>query len=248
MSLGIKIFTISDIHLEFLKDTDSLTKDWPDADILVLAGDIGNVTTGLRDIENFLVKLKGRYKDIVFVAGNHEFYNCNYDRDKVITNLRKLADETKTHFLHRDSKVIQGIEFIGATLWSLLNREISNKINDFECDVFKSHIDYVESFIDDYRFIKQKLETVSKFPRIVVTHHLPTARLIHRRFQGDPINSAFYTNILDNINTRGVVLWFCGHTHEYAMCKYNGTYFFVNPIGYPGEKRESSISLSTYDL
>lgn len=242
------IFAISDIHLEFGVNTENLIAEWPSTDIIVLAGDIGNATTGLKEIENFLHKLKYKYPDVVFVAGNHEFYGCNYDRNKVITDLKKLADETQTHFLHRETKIIQGIEFIGATLWSLIEKDTCDSINDFSQHVFHSQIEYVESFIDDYRFIKQQLQSPTDFPQIVVTHHLPTSRLIHRRFKDSEINSAFSTNILDDINTRGVILWFCGHTHEYSMCRYNGTYFFVNPLGYPEEKRETTVSLSTYDV
>jgi predicted MPP superfamily phosphohydrolase len=74
------IFAISDIHLEFLPNVKSIIEKIPSADILVLAGDIGNVTHKSNDIECFLNDVKSKYRDVVYVAGNHEFYNCSFDR------------------------------------------------------------------------------------------------------------------------------------------------------------------------
>jgi Icc-related predicted phosphoesterase len=242
------LYTVSDIHLEFSVEPVQLLTTFPNADILVLPGDIGNATLNLIDMKNFLYKAKEKYSDVVFIAGNHEFYKCKYDRNKVINNLRQIAKETKTHFLHRESKVVQGIEFVGATLWSLIDNETCNDINDFRQEVFKSQIQYVAEFIDDFRFLQNTLDTPSEYPRVVLTHHLPTSRLINKRFCNYPGNSAFYTNILDDINLKGVNYWFCGHTHEYGKLEYTNTEFIVNPLGYPGELRRTQLSLETHKI
>jgi predicted MPP superfamily phosphohydrolase len=242
----LQIFPVSDLHLEFDVDPEKLIQTFPKADILVLPGDIGVVNTCLEKMRLFLNKAKEKYSDVVFIAGNHEFYGCGYDRSRVVENLRKLAEETDTHFLEKETKVIQGIEFIGTTLWSLIDKKGCESIRDFSQNVWRSQLDYVGEFIDNFRFLKKTLGTPSKYPRIVLTHHLPTTRLMHERFRDSPANSGFYTNILDSIDTRGIHYWFSEHTHEFAVCKYIDMLCVVNPLGYPYEKRDTKLSLSTY--
>lgn len=242
------LFAISDIHLEFGVDTITLLEKMPAADILVLAGDIGNATKGLETIRDFLLTLKEKYSDVIFIAGNHEYYQCDYDRDKVIENLREIATETKTHFLQRETKVIQGIEFIGTTMWSLIDKYAYESINDSRQNIFPTMIDYIGEFVDDFRFLRETLKLPSQYPRVVITHHLPTHRLIHPKFSGNRINSGFYSNILDNLHVHGVKYWFSGHSHEYSKCTYGDMQCIVNPVGYPGEQRVSQLSLETRSI
>jgi len=159
--------------------------------------------------------------------------------------MKSFADETKTHFLQRETKVIKGIEFIGVTLWSLIGDLDCSTLRDFHKGVFKERIDYVEEFIRDYQYLKDTLAAASTHPRVVITHHLPTKKLIHSRFYDNKYNSAFYTDILGKVCLRNVRYWFCGHTHEYMKTKYGETILVVNPVGYPDEqkitKRSSEI-------
>jgi len=242
------IYSISDLHLEFEDRGLELLEKCPEADILVLPGDVGNATTCLKDIKNFLIAAKEKYSDVIFVAGNHEFYGSNYDRIKVIDNLRKISEETKTHFLHRESKIVQNIEFIGTTLWSLIDKIAYSSMNDSRQGVFRSQTEYVIEFVDDYRFLQKSLQTNGSYPRVVITHHLPSSRLIHKRFWDHPANSGFYTNILDDLNMHGVNYWFCGHTHEYADYKYGDSKLIVNPVGYPEEHKSTKLSTQTYKI
>lgn len=246
--IGKTIYCVSDIHLEFGDYGQVLLEKFPKADILVLAGDIGSVVFGLDKIKKFLVSAKEKYSDIVFIAGNHEFYSCNYNRKGIIDDLRGIAEETKTHFLHRESKVIQDIEFIGTTLWSMIDEAAFKSMNDWRQNVFRSQLEYVCEFVDDFRFLEKHLESPSKYPRIVITHHVPTVRLRHKRFEDAIANSGFYTNILDSVVMRGVAYWFCGHTHEHATAKYQDTLCVVNPVGYPAEYRQTRLSLQTYPI
>ncbi len=244
----LQIYAISDIHLEFGLDAENLLSKLPSADILVLPGDIGVVSNSLGNMHRFLSKAKQKYSDVIFIAGNHEFYGCRYDRSQVIEKLRKLAEETKTHFLEQETKVIQNVEFIGCTLWSLINKEACDSMNDFSQTVWKNQLGYVGEFIDNFRFLEKTLQTPSKYPRVVITHHLPTSRLIHKCYAGHPANTGFYTNILDSINTQGVKYWFSGHTHEFGTCKYGDMICVVNPLGYPHEVRNTKLSLATYEV
>uniref|UniRef100_A0A6C0CNF9 Calcineurin-like phosphoesterase domain-containing protein n=1 Tax=viral metagenome TaxID=1070528 RepID=A0A6C0CNF9_9ZZZZ len=176
------IFGISDIHLEFRpEDNDfSFTSKWPAADVLVLAGDIGSPIQRYQQYKRFLEHVKRTYQTVVFISGNHEYYGCNYDRDNVIRLLQTLADSTGCHFLHRDSIVVNSVRFIGATLWSIIRSHES--INDFSQGVFIEQLDYVQEFGRDSEFIQHCLKDTD-IPTVVITHHLPSRRLIHDRFR-----------------------------------------------------------------
>jgi hypothetical protein len=53
---------------------------------------------------------------IVQVAGNHEFYDGCYEAS--LNALRETAQRLQIHFLENDCVAIDGVEFIGCTLWT----------------------------------------------------------------------------------------------------------------------------------
>jgi Icc-related predicted phosphoesterase len=142
-------------------------------------------------------------------------------------------------------------------MWSLIDAESTRVINDFNRGVFAHQVDYVGEFIDGYRFIQSKLlesMDVSELnpnpePVVVVTHHLPTRKLIHPKFYDFSGNSAFYSNVLDSLKiTPNCLLWFCGHTHEFGITNLPNGKCIANPIGYPGERRISVVQNTVYTI
>lgn len=106
---------------------------------------------------------------------------------------------------------------------------------------------YVREFGIDSDFIKRSLND-TELPTVVITHHLPSRRLIHDRFKGFD-NSGFCSSLLDHVELRNMKLWVCGHTHEYVsdtIC--DGRIIYANPIGYPNEKRTTQICLDVYEI
>jgi Icc-related predicted phosphoesterase len=242
-----KFYFVSDLHLEFNPSVKKLLESFPQAEILIIAGDICPVykDKGKR-LKEFLLYAKDKYKTIIFIAGNHEYYGCEYKRDEVVEILKKISEETKTHFLHREKKIINDIEFIGATLWSRIEDRAIYQIADFRSGVFKTKEDYIKEYIYDSDFLRNTLEEKSENTRIVITHHLPTYHLIHKRFQNSLVNSAFFTERLYTFNLNNVKYWICGHTHEYAKFRKDNTLLIVNPVGYKDEQKVTKLSLETY--
>lgn len=247
-STNKSIYAVSDVHSEFYADATEVFDiiPWTDADYLVLAGDIGNPNepAKLQVYKQFLTLCKDKYKEIILVPGNHEYYDCDYNRQSSKNILKKMCNELNIHLLDRESKIIDGIKFIGATLWSLIDKPSIDSIADFKYDVFDSQVSYVCEFVDDFRFIKNELDkTVNDtMPVIVVTHHLPSSTLVHSKYRNSTSNSAFCTNILDRLYLDKVKYWFCGHTHEYMQSNYGRTTLIVNPVGYPQETRSTKLS------
>jgi len=246
-----RIYCISDLHVEFY---DSLAVfievleniKLPNAEFLILAGDICDPLTRYSDYVDLLLYFKKKYANVILVAGNHEYYSCKYNRQSVVNAMKKIAEATNVVFLDREVAVINGVRFIGATLWSAIDKVAYDQMNDRQF-VFENYIYYLDAFIEDFRFLKQELARSLDYdePVVVVTHHLPSTRLVHSRFKGFTTNPGFSTNIVDLVNLHGVRYWFCGHTHEQQEVCIGGTIFSVNPMGYPWEEKERMTKTQT---
>lgn len=248
------VYAVSDIHSEFYKmvSDDKLYSLLPavNAKYCVLAGDIGCVTKQPGVFRSTLKFFKARHKYVIMVPGNHEYYGSDYKFDSVNDTLSKICTEEGVYLLNRSTIELEGVLFIGATLWSAVDDRGFKGIND-SYHVFANKVEYLEAFVQDYQFIKKEL--LATFDRnegsvVVVTHHLPTAKLIHPRYKDSPINSAFYTNLTDVLPIHKVKYWFCGHTHEFSKTKILNTTFVCNPMGYPEEYRYTKTSIDTYEL
>ncbi|MFN7857469.1 MAG: metallophosphoesterase [Acidovorax sp.] len=118
----MNIQLLSDLHLEV--HPHFVAEPAPDADVLVLAGDIGSYQTGsmLQD-EDFglarfspLPQYAGWPTPVVLVPGNHE-YDAQ-DFDEAHARLRKTCDRLGIIWLERETIAIKGVRFLGSTLWT----------------------------------------------------------------------------------------------------------------------------------
>lgn len=252
----MRIFPLSDLHLCYYASSrhlfDVLKPRLPEADVLVLAGDIGyplgeKYKTNYVDMLNLF---KEKYKHVILVPGNHEYYCCkDYDRNEAFESLRDICKTTDVTLLEKSSITIGDIKFLGTTLWSAVDKPTFKKMNDSNL-VFNNHISYIEEFVDSFRWLKQELLTETKEKKVVITHHLPTQRLIHYNYHSSPLNSGFATEILDLLNLKNVHLWICGHSHESMISSYGDTKLVLNPYGYPQEQdtKSTHVSYKTFDV
>ncbi|WP_038167510.1 metallophosphoesterase [Thiomonas sp. FB-Cd] len=110
----IQIF--SDLHTEFSAFTPSIAGG---VDAVVLAGDIGSHP---RMLHRWAALCESSGADLVFVAGNHEFYGRHHER--ALLQLREEAEAVcgpmagRVHVLEHDAVVIGGVRFLGATAWT----------------------------------------------------------------------------------------------------------------------------------
>lgn len=130
----MKLYVLSDLHVEFAAFAPDLRAGRA-ADVIVLAGDIHQGALGMAWArEAFPGKV------IVYVAGNHEFYQQHWEAHLV--ELRAQADRQGIYFLENDTVTIDGIRFLGATLWTDFDyfgesrrvqnmRLAENALNDF---------------------------------------------------------------------------------------------------------------------
>ena len=85
-------------------------------------------------------------------------------------------------------------------------------------------------------------------PDIVMTHFIPTAEGIIKKYQAEITNAFFYFNADEFLSKMKLnSIWHCGHTHDSSkkiLSIKNGIFpkkinLLVNPIGYPFETNKT---------
>lgn len=103
----MKLLILSDIHLEFAP----FNPVDVDYDVAVIAGDfyVGSGT---------IAKIASRFagKPIIFVPGNHEYYGTLMSSHAL--EMREDALKMGIHYLDNNEVTIDGVRFIGSTLWT----------------------------------------------------------------------------------------------------------------------------------
>lgn len=144
----MKLYLCSDVHIEFgpleVHNNDN-------ADVLILSGDIvvasafknydvhGIIvpTKKAQDFLNFFHQCSTKFKDVIYVMGNHEHYDGDFatSADILRTVLKQYPN---IHLLDKEVRTIEDVTFIGGTLWTDMNKEdpitlyeISLRMNDF---------------------------------------------------------------------------------------------------------------------
>jgi predicted MPP superfamily phosphohydrolase len=243
--MPLRILTISDLHLDHEPDW-AMPTEWPDFDVAVFAGDIsGSPAEGMK----WLRSVPGlEYCEIVFVAGNHEYYGREIEKEE--ERAIEAAQKARIHFLNPGSAVIEGTRFIGATLWT----DYSLYGDRPAAMAAAGHA------MNDHRLIKKKWDgTTAKFlprdalarhqrerawlegqlaiphsgPTVVVTHHGVGHESVHPRFAGDPVTPAFSSDMTALIESHPeIALWIHGHTHDGFDYSLGSTRVVCNPKGY----------------
>ncbi|WP_219064451.1 metallophosphoesterase [Pseudomonas sp. UMAB-08] len=231
----MKIQIYSDLHLEFCEFSPQKT----DADLVILAGDIGTKVKGLKWANDTF------RCPVIYIFGNHEFYGGHIDR-----TLQKMRDAAAphVHILENQVFVWQQIRFLGTTAWtdfsttgnmvaaSTLARDC---MNDFR--VIRADASYRRLRPDDvssrnkaaYEWLSQELEKPFDGKTVVITHHAPTPSVAGDKTDGH-LNAA-YSNHWPNLIEK-VDMWVFGHTHRAVDIELTGCRLISNPRGYPGEE------------
>lgn len=225
--------------------------------ILIMAGDIGYPTDEhywlfLRDCANI-------YKHVICIPGNHEYYNQYFNIDQINSIIQQKSleifnDNHNFHYLNNSCVTLNGIKYIGTTLWSQLNpifkRDIVLQLNDFNYIKLK-HLkkltfdEYNNLHQRDLAWLTNEIETTENSNFVVITHHLPSSKLNHPKYKNSTINSAFSTNLDHLIKSK---LWIAGHTHTHITKLINNTNIVVNPLGYINECKYCQIYEITIDF
>ena len=123
------------------------------------------------------------------------------------------------------------------------------KINDTESIKDMSVEMYNKLHQDSVDFLKKILEEMSEIKCIIITHHLPSHKLIDEEFLDPKVSmyNQWFAGSLDDImisHQDNIIGWFYGHTHRPSDTVINNINTYCNPVGYKGENR--SINYNKY--
>eukprot|EP00568_Trieres_chinensis_P006605 CAMPEP_0183290844 /NCGR_PEP_ID=MMETSP0160_2-20130417/432_1 /TAXON_ID=2839 ORGANISM="Odontella Sinensis, Strain Grunow 1884" /NCGR_SAMPLE_ID=MMETSP0160_2 /ASSEMBLY_ACC=CAM_ASM_000250 /LENGTH=315 /DNA_ID=CAMNT_0025451527 /DNA_START=9 /DNA_END=956 /DNA_ORIENTATION=+ len=241
---SLRVQIVSDLHLEFYgppgprwlsRIPDDIIV--PRAPVLALLGDVGLACTDA--LRSFLHLQSERFELVLFVAGNHEFYN-DYGRPAGGTwRPHSVAEQTQwmkdvcaerpnIRFLEKDSLDLCGVRVCGTTLWSFIPvnhlREAEKSLNDYRLsynhgagEMPRTLTAYQTTswFVKNLNWLRGQIKDARerKMPVLVLTHHTPkTLGTSHPRFDGSSMNCCFSTDLTDMLSDP-VKVWACGHTH-----------------------------------
>lgn len=244
----MKIWIASDLHLEFGEPFNPIPP--AGADIMVCAGDI--LTKGICPSIKWLAEKFAPLIPVVFVSGNHEFYGGSMVEN--IPDARELAAQYPNfHFLENDKVDIDGVRFIGGSLWTdfrlrgrdpaLAMAHADHGMNDFRRIKFAKLPYRKFKPIHSYRkhqetrdFIASELRACRGGKAVVVTHHAPSAQSIAPEFRDDPLCPCYASDLDALIGETQPTLWVHGHVHNANDYLIERTRIISNPRGYPGER------------
>ena len=230
----------SDLHLEFADNRDFLDGDGlrPEADILILAGDI----VPFDRIERygwFFDQLAADFKAVYWVPGNHEYYHGDLADHRgsfeiaVRENVFLVNDFAVTH---------SDVRLIFATLWTDVSPRfafsVERGMNDFELIRFGKERFTVDQAREEHRtslaFMEYELaQETPDLQKIVVTHHVPTFQHYPPKYLNSPINQGFATELDQFILNWQPSAWIYGHHHQnIPEFKIGETRLLTNQLGY----------------
>lgn len=268
----MKIKLVSDLHLEF---ADVNIPNDEGCDVLILSGDImvaqdlhdhpdapslwdlpGTQGMGRRQAaalryRDFLKRCSFQFPHVIYIAGNHEFYH-----GKWVQTLKTLADECSKfpniYFLENGYKKIDDVNFVGATLWTDMNKgdpltlhAAKDMLNDFRLirkeDQGYSALKPIDTAIrhrDTLKYFATVMEGKFDEKFVVVGHHTPSWQSCHEMYKGDHLMNACYHSDLSEfiLDHPQIKLWTHGHTHHPFDYMIGETRVVCNPRGYDGHE------------
>jgi predicted phosphodiesterase len=236
--IALRLNILSDLHLS----RDGLPHPQTNADVVILAGDICRPREAIEWARGFR-------QPVLYVPGNHEFYGGSFA--STLAQLREYAQGTNVHILDNDECVLDGVRFLGTTLWSDFNLYGGGAARD---EAIKQSLGFLRDFVRiqsgkpgttnltpeeleetfnaNRKWLDKMLAQKFDGPTVVITHHAPSMKSIHPRFEGSPINTCFVSNSDYLLDRERAVLWIHGHTHDSFNYMVNGTRVICNPRGY----------------
>lgn len=235
----VRVHVLSDLHLEFAPFEPFRVE----ADVVVLAGD---THVGICGVEWAAAAFPET--PVVYILGNHEFYG--HTAPDMVGKLRTRAAESTVHMLSDATLIVEGVRFLGATLWTDFRLFGSSLTAPIVAQ--QSMVDYrkirvspkyrklvpADTALWHARTVRWLRDTVAApfdGPTVVVTHHAPSLRSVAPPHAEDELSAAYASALDDLVESSGATYWIHGHTHHNARYEIGATTVLSNQRGYPDE-------------
>ena len=253
-----RLWMFSDLHQDWADNAWDPAPHAPAFDIAIVAGDVHSPLTKAIDW------LGDRFvgAPVLYVPGNHDFWwdrgDDRYTHADQIARGRDLAARRGIHLLSDDGLSLDGIRFLGSTLWTDL-RLGTWSLTDAMRSARRS--------MNDYRRIRRRASGKHKYvratdllalhrasrawldghlaqphagPTVVVTHHAPHPASLPA--PGFELAHCYASDLSPLIDARQPHLWVHGHLHSRADYRIGATRIVSNPRGHIEE-----ASATTFD-
>lgn len=233
----MKLWIMSDLHVDVCGYSPSAV----DADLVILAGDIGEGFCGLNWTRDHLSD-----RPVLYVPGNHEYYN--FDLDDLNGEFAEFAD-LPLQVLQCDSVVIDNVRFLGCTLWTdfrLFGTEQQStsmllalqymadfrhiRLRDAGKAALLNPMDTTLIHRRQRKWLATELNKPFAGKTVVITHHGPHNGSLHPRYADDLMSAGFISDLTPLMGKAD--LWIHGHTHNSFDYTVNSTRVVCNPRGY----------------
>lgn len=233
----MKLWIMSDLHV----DVCGYRPATVDADVVILAGDIGEGFRGLNWARDHLGD-----RNTLYVPGNHEYYG--FDLDDLNAEFAEFSD-VPLQVLQCDSLVIDNVRFLGCTLWTdfrlfgevqqstsmLMARQYMAdfshiRLRDAGKAALLNPMDTTLIHKRQRKWLTAELNKPFAGKTVVITHHGPHGGSLHPRYADDLMSAGFISDLTQLMGKAD--LWIHGHTHNSFDYTVNGTRVVCNPRGY----------------
>ncbi|TFY98023.1 metallophosphoesterase [Ramlibacter rhizophilus] len=259
----MKVQLLSDLHLE--SHPGCAPRPAPEAELLVLAGDIGSYQPGSRlegsdfGLDRFS-PLRGWPTPVLYVPGNHEYDGLDFDATHA--RLRETCERLGIRWLERECALIEGVRFLGTTLWTdfeaiareapdtvrrLKARDKAMRAANFYLRRNTSLRDGQPLLADGWRelglachqWLRDALAQPFDGPTVVVTHFAPSLRSADPRYGLTP-GTAGFCNGLDALFDQADY-WLHGHLHCQQDYVAGGCRVLANTLGYASKGEQEGF-------
>lgn len=223
--------------------------------MLALLGDVGLAFTP--QLKAFLHHQATRFETVIYIAGNHEFYNHHQQPTKTVEAqeqwLKDVCSEVDNlHFMEKNAMDIKGVRVLATTLWSFIPPSIQSlaesSLNDYRLSYMSpgrklTANDTSQWYVDSAQWLTDEIAAANKRqqPVLVLTHHTPSLQgTSNPRYDGNELTHCFSSDLSRLLQDPAVKAWACGHTHWNFDMKGedNRTRLVSNQRGYPHGKTQ----------
>lgn len=241
----MRIALYSDIHLE----CGPWTPPELDVDVVILAGDIDRHTRGLAWASTAFRRAPVS-PEIIYIAGNHEYYDTHLGMLEELQKPRWAA--AGVTFLERQTIDLDGVRFLGCTLWSAFDLYGEEKVdacmtvarrevNDYcliraEGGKYLEPRDTLKLHRTAVRWLDDELSKPFDGKTVVMTHFAPHRGCVAPQHQGTSVSSYFVTDLSWIMVKHHIDVWCHGHSHTNTdFVAEGGCRVVSNQHGYPHE-------------
>ncbi|MCR4823451.1 MAG: metallophosphoesterase [Treponema sp.] len=257
------LYLTSDLHVDHYAENRTeissfIERYLPSSDVLCVAGDTAD---NPKIFVDFYRLASQKYRQIFVTFGNHDLtvrhddyflQNPFTETDKKLSWIKeKLSELPNVTLLDGTTAKIGKLTIggcmgfndfsVGSRTWPHPKEWLLNQWQHWYDNVHWRYMDNNPGAIlkDELRKLRN---VISQKPDIVMTHFIPTAFGIPRKYENEYSNAFFYFNADEYLaKMKNKSVWLAGHTHDTGKkilsIGRNKITLLLNPVGYPMETK-----------